>query len=89
MNKSILVKIVITLTFFFFLSQNSHASMRCGTHLITTGGKTLTPAAEVERLCGPPYSKSGRTWLYVKGNVIYRLKFSESGLREIYKEMRK
>ena len=89
MKLDLLLKIVIVLLFSFVLAEYSIASMRCGTHLITTGGKNRIPAAEVERLCGSPYSKSGSTWLYIKGNQVYRLKFSGDGLREIYSEMRR
>ena len=75
----------------FLLYETSIASMRCGTHLISTGGRSnQTSFAEVQRLCGAPYAKSGNTWIYYKGSQIYRLKFSDNGnLREIYREMKR
>jgi len=74
-----------------FFSESAWASMRCGTHLITTGGRSNQMSfADVQRLCGSPYSKSGGTWIYYKGNQVYRLKFTDNGkLKEIYREMKR
>lgn len=74
-----------------FFSESAWASMRCGTHLITTGGRSNQMShADVERLCGAPYAKSGGTWIYYKGSQVYRLKFNDSGnIKEIYREMKR
>lgn len=89
MQAKIYLKVVALILVFFFLSEFALASMRCGTSLITAGGRSRMTHAEVERLCGAPYSKSGGTWIYYKGSSVYRLKFSDSGLREIYREMKR
>ena len=91
MKTKFYIKVVLLLLVYFIFCEFALASMRCGTHLITTGGRSNQISfAEVQRLCGSPYAKSGNTWIYYKGNQVYRLKFSDSGgLREIYREMKR
>lgn len=74
---------------FFLLCEIASASMRCGTNLITAGQRNRTSQAEVVKKCGTPYSKSGNSWIYIKGNQVYRLKFTEGGLREIFRELKR
>ena len=72
----------------YLLSNTAFATMKCGVHIITGGKSPGDTKYEVEKKCGTPYSKSGNNWLYVKGNVIYRLRFGEnSGLKTISKEI--
>ena len=55
-------------------------SMRCGTHLITTGGLHGPGKYEVLKKCGEPTVRSGDTWIYDKpGNVKYVVVFDASG----------
>lgn len=89
MKTKFYLKLLSALLIFLFVSESALASMRCGTSSITGGQRNRISQAEVERLCGTPYSKSGGTWIYIKGNRVYRLKFTEGGLREIYSEMRR
>ena len=85
-NKNILV-IIVTLTL-LILTQSVHASMRCGTHVISEGKRKGHLPAEVQKKCGPPHSKAGNSWMYIKGNSVYRLRFSEnSGLVSIQREI--
>ena len=89
MKTKLFIKSIFVLLIFLFLAESVLASMRCGTTSITSGQRNRISQAEVERLCGPPYSKSGGTWIYLKGNRVYRLKFTEGGLREIFSEMQR
>ena len=91
MKTKFYIKTVLLLMVYFTLAEFAFASMRCGTHLITTGERSSQMSfAEVQRLCGAPYAQSGNTWIYYKGNQVYRLKFSDGGgLREIYREMKR
>jgi hypothetical protein len=72
----------------FALFSESAWAMRCGTHLITAGRSPGPSQIEVLQKCGEPYSQSGNRWIYVKGQSIYRLLFSEiSGLVSIKQEI--
>jgi len=83
------LRAVSLLLILLFLSEIASASMRCGTSQITAGERNRTSQAEVVKKCGTPYSKSGGTWIYVKGNQVYRLKFGEGGLKEVYSEIKR
>jgi Protein of unknown function (DUF2845) len=39
-------------------------SMRCGTHIISSGGRQGTNKYEVLKKCGEPTIRSGNTWIY-------------------------
>jgi hypothetical protein len=39
-------------------------SMRCGTHIITAGGRHGPGKYEVLKKCGEPTVRSGNTWIY-------------------------
>ncbi len=55
-------------------------SMRCGTHLITTGGLHGPGKYEVLKKCGEPTVRSGDTWIYDKpGGVKYVVVFDAAG----------
>ncbi len=55
-------------------------SMRCGTHLITTGGLHGPGKYEVLKKCGEPTIRSGDTWIYDRpGSVKYVVVFDASG----------
>ena len=55
-------------------------SMRCGSHLISTGGLHGPGKYEVLKKCGEPTARSGDTWIYDKpGGVKYVVVFDASG----------
>ena len=55
-------------------------SMRCGTHIITTGGLHGPGKYEVLKKCGEPTVRSGDTWIYDRpGGVKYVVVFDASG----------
>ena len=39
-------------------------SMRCGTHIISDGGRHGPDKFEVLKKCGEPTARSGNTWIY-------------------------
>ena len=55
-------------------------SMRCGSHIISTGGLHGPGKYEVLKKCGEPTMRSGDTWIYDKpGGVKYVVVFDASG----------
>jgi len=55
-------------------------SMRCGTHLISTGGLHGPGKYEVLKKCGEPTARSGDTWIYDRpGGVKYVVVFDAAG----------
>ena len=55
-------------------------SMRCGTHLISTGGRPGPGKYEVLKKCGEPTIRSGDTWIYDKpGSAKYVVVFDAAG----------
>lgn len=55
-------------------------SMRCGTHIISTGGLHGPGKYEVLKKCGEPTARSGDTWVYDKpGGKKYVVVFDAAG----------
>jgi len=55
-------------------------SMRCGSHIISSGGLHGPGKYEVLKKCGEPTVRSGDTWIYDKpGGVKYVVVFDASG----------
>ena len=55
-------------------------SMRCGTHIISSGGLHGPGKYEVLKKCGQPTARSGDTWIYERpGGVKYVVVFDASG----------
>ena len=55
-------------------------SMRCGTHIISTGGLHGPGKYEVLKKCGEPKARSGNTWIYEKpGGKDYVVIFDVGG----------
>jgi len=55
-------------------------SMRCGRHIISSGGLHGPGKYEVLKKCGEPTARSGDTWIYDKpGGVKYVVVFDASG----------
>jgi len=44
-------------------------SVRCGSHIISTGERHGTDKYEVLKKCGEPTIRAGNTWIYEKHNV--------------------
>jgi len=55
-------------------------SMRCGSHMISTGGLHGPGKYEVLKKCGEPTVRSGDTWIYDRpGGVKYVVVFDAAG----------
>ena len=55
-------------------------SMRCGSHMISTGGLHGPGKYEVLKKCGEPTARSGDTWIYDRpGGVKYVVVFDAAG----------
>ena len=55
-------------------------SMRCGTHIISSGGLHGPGKYEVLKKCGQPAARSGDTWIYDRpGGVKYVVVFDAAG----------
>lgn len=55
-------------------------SMRCGTHIISAGGRSGTGMYEVLKKCGEPTERFGNTWIYQKGNAKRTVRFNSQGV---------
>ena len=54
-------------------------SMRCGSHLISDGGRVGPGTYEVLKRCGEPTFRQGNSWVYDKGKKRYVIIFNDSG----------
>jgi hypothetical protein len=55
-------------------------SMRCGSHIISTGGRHGPDRYEVLKKCGEPTMRSGNSWIYeLPGGVERVVVFDASG----------
>ena len=55
------------------------ASIRCGSHIISDGGRTGPGTYEVLKRCGEPTFRQGNSWVYEKGKKRYVIVFKDSG----------
>ena len=80
MNIKTLLITLIT-GFSMLMLQSAYAgSIRCGSHLISDGGRNGPGMYEVLKRCGEPNSREGNTWIYRKGeNQRYVVVFNDSG----------
>ena len=72
--------IVVALLFAIIVMEPALArSIRCGTHVISTG-QNAPGMYEVLKRCGEPKVRYGNTWIYEKSSsVSYRLTFKGNG----------
>ena len=80
MNIKTLLITLIT-GFSMLMLQSAYAgSIRCGSHLISDGGRSGPGKYEVLKRCGEPAAREGNTWIYKKGeNKHYEIVFNDSG----------
>lgn len=75
--------ILISVTFFFsivMVEQSIAGSLRCGTHLISSGQRSAPYKHEVLKKCGEPTSRNGNTWIYKQSSSVTRVvRFSSDG----------
>ena len=80
MNIKTLLTTLVT-GFSMLMLQSAYAgSIRCGTHLVSDGGRNGPGQYEVLKRCGEPTSREGNTWIYSKpNNKRYEVVFNDSG----------
>ena len=76
--KTLLITLIAGFSTLMFQSVYA-GSMRCGSHLISDGGRHGPDAYEVLKRCGEPTSRQGYTWVYKKGNKRYVIHFNGNG----------
>jgi hypothetical protein len=55
-------------------------SMRCGTHIISSGQGNSPGQYEVLKRCGEPTARQGNTWIYSKSSSVQRtIRFDSQG----------
>ena len=63
-----------------FMEPAAASSMRCGTHIITSGTGNAVGQYEVLKRCGEPTFRQGNTWIYEKSSsVARRVRFNSNG----------
>jgi hypothetical protein len=60
-------------------TASASGSMRCGTHIISSGQRKGTSKYEVLSKCGEPAERFGNTWIYKRGSATYEVHFNSSG----------
>lgn len=77
-NKYLLIIAAVSLS--FLLQQPALAdSMRCGSHIISTGQLNGPGMYEVLKKCGEPTDRFGNTWIYEKGGTKHVVVFNTAG----------
>lgn len=76
-------KLIIALAFLSIVMIEpafASGSMRCGTHIISAGGRRGTTMYEVLKKCGQPTERYGNTWTYERSGAAKRtLRFNNDG----------
>ncbi len=66
--------------FSILMLQSVYAgSMRCGSHMISDGGRSGPITYEVLKRCGEPTFRQGNYWVYEKGKKRYVIVFNGNG----------
>jgi hypothetical protein len=56
------------------------SSMKCGTHIISSGQSNSPGQYEVLKRCGEPTFRQGNTWIYEKSSsVSKKIRFDRNG----------
>ena len=61
------------------LQPASASSLRCGTHIISSGQSNSPGQYEVLKRCGEPDARQGNTWIYERGSVTKQVRFDRDG----------
>jgi len=74
-----LVGVSLFLTVGFF-QPAAASSMKCGTHIISSGQGNSPGQYEVLKRCGEPDVRQGNTWIYERSSsVARRIRFDSNG----------
>ena len=73
--------IAIFSVFVFFSTEALATSLRCGSHVINSGGRSGPGKYEVLKRCGEPTERFGNSWVYErKGGKRVVIVFKDSGV---------
>ena len=71
---------VVLLLAMGFMESASASSMRCGTHVISSGQGNSPGQYEVLKRCGEPTFRQGDTWIYERSSSVARkIRFDKNG----------
>jgi hypothetical protein len=72
---------VVLLLAMGFMESATAGSMRCGTHMISSGQGSSSPGQyEVLKRCGEPTFRQGNTWIYERSSSVSRkIRFDSNG----------
>ena len=76
--KTLLITLIAAFSMLMFQSVYA-GSMRCGSHIISEGGRAGPGTYEVLKRCGEPTFRQGNSWVYEKGKKRYVIVFKDSG----------
>lgn len=63
-----------------FAQSASASSLRCGTHIISSGQSNSPGQYEVLKRCGEPDARQGDTWIYERSSsVVKQVRFDRNG----------
>ena len=64
-----------------FMEPATAGTMRCGTHIISSGQGNSPGQYEVLKRCGEPTARQGDTWIYEKSSsVSTKIRFDRNGV---------
>ncbi len=64
-----------------FMAPAVAGSMKCGTHIISSGQSNSPGMYEVLKRCGEPTFRQGNTWIYEKSSSVSRkIRFDRNGV---------
>ena len=64
-----------------FMGSATAGSMRCGTHIISSGQGNSPGQYEVLKRCGEPTFRQGSTWIYERSSSVSRkIRFDNNGM---------
>ena len=80
MKNTAILSVAVALVSLVMVEIAEARSMRCGTHVISTGQRSSPGMYEVLKRCGEPKARYGNTWIYEKSSsVSYKVTFSSNG----------
>lgn len=80
LNKSKLIIASVFLSTLMLEPAMAAGSMRCGSHIISAGGRSGPGMYEVLKKCGDPTERFGNTWIYNQsGGATRTVHFNTEG----------
>ena len=76
--KTLLITLITGFSALMFQSVYA-GSMRCGSHIISDGGRSGPGTYEVLKRCGDPTFREGNSWVYERGKKRYVIIFKGDG----------